>query len=61
MRSAICTQIYWWKNKQAKAAKQAAAGTAQGHHGVEGWRGHKKPLTTKSGKGFLSPDTFAKQ
>jgi hypothetical protein len=48
MRSAISIEIYRWKVAQRNAEKQKAARAAQAHHGTEGGRGHKKPLTLNS-------------
>lgn len=55
MRNAIGTQIYYWKRARAAATKQIAAGAAQGHHGIEGGRGHKKPLRLNSDEGVHQP------
>jgi hypothetical protein len=55
-RTAICTQIHWWRMAQQGAEKKAA----QGHHGTEGGRGRRKTLTTDSSKGLAEPKTRAR-
>jgi hypothetical protein len=60
MRSAICYQIFEWDAAQKSLARQKAAGAAQGHRGIEGGRGHKKPLTLNSASGVSEPKTRAR-
>jgi ParB-like nuclease domain len=55
-RVAICAKINQWLLTQSSAKKKAEVGAAQGHHGAEGGRGHKKPLNTDSGSGVSKRD-----
>ena len=56
-RVAVCAKIEQWLAVQRSARFKAA----QGHHGAEGGRGHKKPKTlrTDSCEGFAEPKTRA--
>ena len=59
-RVAICAKINQWLLTQSSAKKKAEVGAAQGHHGVEGGRGHKKPLDQESGPGVSKRDIAKK-
>jgi hypothetical protein len=43
MRAAISAKIRVWEIEQYNAKEKAAARIAQGHHGKEGGRGHRRP------------------
>jgi hypothetical protein len=55
-RSLICAQIQRWEFEQRNAKKQQEARTAQGEHGAEGGRGHKKPFTMNSSSRVSEPE-----